>query len=127
MEQEIYFPKDKKRDFVKIIGAVSGAILVIVILALIFIKKPKVPEDNSFIKNQIDSLAKANEALKAKQVSFDSASKKYEDAILDLDWKVQNVGEKETIIREYYHEKTKQPAKYNPKQVDSFFKDRYNY
>lgn len=125
--EEIYFPNNKKPDPIKIIGIISGVALLIFIIASLAIKKPEVPQDNSFIKAQIDSLAKANAALRDKQIALDSTSKKYEDAILDLDWKVQNVGEKKTIIREYYHEKTQQPKKYTPKQVDSFFKDRYNY
>ncbi len=44
-----------------------------------------------------------------------------------IDNQVDNIKEKTTIIREYYHEIGQQAAQYTPTQVDSFFKARYNY
>jgi len=107
---------------------IAGALIVIVLL-IALLTQPPVPkiEHPDVIKKQVDSLAKANAALQAKQAALDSAARVYEGAIIDLDWKIQNVGRDKTIIKEYYHEKVKEPNGYTPKQVDSFFKKRYNY
>jgi len=123
---EIYFPDLKSESFWRPLLIIAGILFLLFIVISISIKKDKIVE-NPYLKAQIDSLAKANADLQSKQAKLDSASKTYENAILDLDWKVQNVGEKKTIIREYYHEKVTLPVKYTPKQVDSFFKKRYNY
>jgi hypothetical protein len=125
---DIYFPKLEGGPSNKTILIIIGIILAIILGVIIFTKIPsKKAEPTEFIKQQVDSLAKANAELQAKHAKLDSASRVYEDALLDLDWKVQNVGEKKTIIREYYRDKVKEPANYTPKQVDSFFKKRYNY
>jgi hypothetical protein len=125
---EIYFPDfGKKISTTTVILIASGLIVLAIIIGLL--TQPSVPkiEHPDVIKKQVDSLAKANAELQAKQASLDSAAKVYEGAIIDLDWKIQNVGRDKTIIKEYYHEKVKEPKAYTPKQVDSFFKKRYNY
>ena len=125
---DIYYPKFEKGTNNKTILIVIGILLAIILAIIFFTKVPgKKEEPTEFIKRQVDSLAKANAELQAKHQALDSASKTYEDAILDLDWKVQNVGHDKTIIKEYYHDRVKEPANYSPKQVDSFFKKRYNY
>lgn len=125
---EIYFPDfGKKISTTTVILIASGLIVLAIIIGLL--TQPSVPkiEHPDVIKKQVDSLAKANAELQAKQAALDSAAKVYEGAIIDLDWKIQNVGRDKTIIKEYYHEKVKEPKGYTPKQVDSFFKKRYNY
>jgi hypothetical protein len=92
----------------------------------IFTKKEKLIEQE-YIKAQIDSINKVNLELKAKQDSLDKNSKKFEDVIIQLDWKLQNVGENKTVIKEYYHEEKEKTKHYTPTQLDNFFKDRYNY
>lgn len=125
--KEIYFPElDKKPDFLKIALIVAGALLLLYLIINISTKKETI-QDNSYIKAQIDSLAKVNDSLKRKQAKLDSVSYEYQIQIDNLDWKVQNVGEKKTVIREYYHDRVKEPATYNPHQLDSFFKNRYSY
>lgn len=123
---EIYFPDFEKSSPVRPLIMVAGILLLLFIVISISIKKDNIVE-SPYIKAQIDSLAKANDSLRIRQAKLDSMSAEYQVQIDDLDWKVQNVGEKKTIIREYYHEKVKEPAGYTPKQVDSFFKNRYNY
>lgn len=123
---EIYFPELEKPSLIRPLLIIAGILLLSFIVISISTKKEVISE-NPYIKAQIDSLAKANDSLRAKQARLDSVSAEYQVKIDDLDWKVQNVGEKKTIIREYYHEKVKEPIKYNPKQLDSFFKKRYNY
>lgn len=127
-KSEIYFPSLEKGPSNKTLLIILGVVLVIILAVVIFTNLPaKKEESTEFIKKQVDSLAKANAELQVKHAALDSTSKIYQDALLDLDWKVQNVGHDKTIIREYYREKVKQPANYTPKQVDSFFKKRYNY
>lgn len=123
---DIYFPELEKPSLFRPLLIIAGVLLLLFIVISITTKKDRISE-NPYIKAQIDSLARANDSLRIKQAKLDSTSLEYQIQIDNLDWKVQNVGEKKTIIREYYHEKVKEPAKYNPKQLDSFFKKRYNY
>ena len=127
-KEEIYFPEHEKSNKWKLftIAGAIGAIVVLFILINIFTKKEKMKEQE-YIKAQIDSINKVNIELKAKQDSLDKTSKKFEDVIIQLDWKLQNVGENKTVIKEYYHEKKEKTKKYTPTQLDKFFKDRYNY
>jgi len=125
---EIYFPDFGKKISTTTVILIAGGLIVLAII-IGLLTQPSVPkiEHPDVIKKQVDSLAKANAELQAKQAALDSATKVYEGAIIDLDWKIQNVGRDKTIIKEYYHEKVKEPKGYTPKQVDSFFKKRYNY
>jgi uncharacterized protein YxeA len=124
---DIYFPNNDKPNLKTVLIIIGILISTIVIIILTSIHKEKTPEPTEFIKKQVDSLAKANAELEAKHQALDSAAKTYQIQIYDLDWKLSNVGHDKTIIREYYHDKVKEPATYTPKQVDSFFKKRYNY
>lgn len=125
---DIYFPNLEKGPNNKTIFIIIGILIAIVLAVIIFTKVPaKKEEPTEFIKKQVDSLAKANAELQAKHEALDSVSKTYQAQINNIDWKIENVGHDKTIIREYYHDKVKEPANYSPKQVDSFFKKRYNY
>jgi hypothetical protein len=123
--EPIYFPKNKSNWKTIVIPAII-AITVLFIYINIFTKKEKLIEQE-YIKAQIDSINKVNLELKAKQDSLDKNSKKFEDVIIQLDWKLQNVGENKTVIKEYYHEEKEKTKHYTPTQLDNFFKDRYNY
>jgi hypothetical protein len=128
-KEEIYFPDNKPKIDPLTIFAVVG-IVIVMILGMFAIrdndKKPVSPKDE-FIQQTIDTAAKANLDLQAKQAALDSIAHSIDDKLNLLDEKVSKVKNKETIIREYYHERISQPGKYTPQQVDSFFKDRYNY
>jgi hypothetical protein len=127
-KEEIYFPEHGSSNKWKIIivTAIALAILILFSFISIFTKKEKMKEQE-YIKAQIDSINKVNLELKSKQDSLDEASKKFEDIIIQLDWKLQNVGENKTIIKEFYHEKKEKTKTYTPGQLDKFFKKRYNY
>ena len=75
----------------------------------------------------IDSLTNANKALIEHQKQIDSTIHVYEAEVHKVDFKINNIKEKTTIIKEYYHEVSQQVDHYNATQVDSFFKSRYNY
>jgi hypothetical protein len=128
-QEEVYFPKPKiKIDSLVIFGIIG--VVIIIVLVIISIRgtdeKPVSPKD-TFIQQTIDTAAKANLDLQAKQATLDSIAHSIDEKLNILDEKVSKVKNKETIIREYYHDRISQPGKYTPQQVDSFFKDRYNY
>jgi len=75
----------------------------------------------------IDSLTVANKELEAKQLKIDSSIHVYETEIKAIDFQVDHIKEKTTIIREYYHEQSAAASNYNTTQIDSFFRARYNY
>lgn len=128
-KQEIYYPKFKRKiDNTSLFGVIGIIILIILIVLAIKDKKPEpVSPKDEFIQNVIDSAAKDNVDLQAKQSTLDSIAHSIDDKLNVLDGKLNKVKNKETIIREYYHDRISKPGTYTPQQVDSFFKDRYNY
>lgn len=122
-KEEIYFPKFKtKIDRVSLFGIVG--IIVVIILVIVAVRsndvKPVSPKEE-FIQTVIDSAAKDNIDLQAKQSTLDSIAHSIDDKLNILDDKLSKVKNKETIIREYYHDRISQPGTYTPQQVDSFF------
>lgn len=108
----------------KIILYIIGSILFLYLFILITIRKPQMPAD---IKATIDSLTNVNKQLIEKQKQIDSTIMVYDNKIKQVDFRIDNIKEKTTIIREYYHEVSQQVSKYTPTQIDSFFKARYKY
>ena len=107
----------------KILVAISGVIFLYLFILLVT-PKPGIPSD---IKATIDSLTAVNKQLIERQKQIDSTIAVYEAEVDQIDNQVDNIKEKTTIIREYYHDAGQQADKYTPTQVDSFFKARYNY
>jgi hypothetical protein len=99
-------------------------LVVIYYMIFLFTPKPQMPTD---YKNKIDSLSTINSYLVEKQKQTDSLIKAYETKVDLVDVKINNIKEKTTIIREYYHEIGQKVDKYTPTQIDSFFKVRYKY
>jgi hypothetical protein len=87
-------------------------------------RKPQIPAD---IKATIDSLTNINKALIEHQKQIDSTIHVYEAEVKQVDNQIDNIKEKTTIIKEYYHEQSQQVNNYTPTELDSFFKARYNY
>ena len=102
---------------------IAGLLLILGIL-WVTTRKPQMPAE---YKAVIDSLSNANKALLIKQQQIDSTIKAYETEINQIDYQVDHIKEKTTIVREYYHEIGQQATQYTLTQVDSFFKARYNY
>jgi len=103
-----------------------GAVVLFALYGFIFIVslKPNMPAQ---IKATIDSLSAVNKQLIEHQKQIDSTIKAYETEVEQIDFQVNNIKEKTTIVREYYHEVGQQATQYTPTQVDSFFKSRYGY
>ena len=87
-------------------------------------RKPQIPAD---LKATIDSLTNVNKALIIMQKQIDSNIHVYEAEVKQVDHQINNVKEKTTIIKEYYHEQIQQVNNYTPTELDSFFKAKYNY
>jgi len=103
---------------------IIGGLLVLFGLLWITTRKPQMPAD---IKATIDSLTTVNKQLIEHQKQIDSTIDAYETKNKQIDFQLNNIKEKTTIVREYYHEVSQQTEQYTPTQVDSFFKDRYKY
>jgi hypothetical protein len=87
-------------------------------------RKPQMPVE---YKAAIDSLTKANAALAAQQKQLDSTIKIYETKVEKVDFEINNIKEKTTIVKEFHHEIIERVNHYDNKQIDSFFKSRYSY
>jgi len=103
---------------------VLGGLVLLYFFIQLVTPKPDMPAD---IKATIDSLTAINKQLIEHQKQIDSTIAVYEAEVDQIDNQVDNIKEKTTIIREYYHDAGQQASQYTPTQVDSFFKARYNY
>ena len=103
---------------------VIGGVIFLYLFILLVTPKPDMPSD---IKATIDSLTAVNKQLIEHQKQIDSTIAVYEEEVNQIDNQVDNIKEKTTIVREYYHEVGQQVNQYTPTQVDSFFKARYGY
>ena len=115
--------KKNSKTIGKLFIAIGGVIFLYLFILLVT-SKQGMPAD---IKATIDSLTAVNKQLIEHQQQIDSTINAYEAEVDQIDFQVNNIKEKTTIIREYYHEVGQQAEQYTPTQVDSFFKARYGY
>jgi len=115
--------KKNSKTIGKLFIAIGGVIFLYLFILLVT-SKQGMPAD---IKATIDSLTAVNKQLIEHQQQIDSTINVYEAEVDQIDFQVDNIKEKTTIIREYYHEVGQQAEQYTPTQVDSFFKARYGY
>ena len=113
----------QKINYKTVLYIVLGFVLLYGVI-LLATRKPQIPAD---IKATIDSLTNANKALIEHQKQIDSTIHVYETEVKQVDDKIDNIKEKTTIIKEYYHEISQQVNNYTLTELDSFFKKRYNY
>jgi len=86
--------------------------------------KPQISQD---FQRKLDSLNLVTQQLKKQQLSYDSAIIADEKKIDAIDHQIDNVKEKTTIIKEYYHEQSQAVNNFTPTELDSFFSKRYGY
>jgi GH25 family lysozyme M1 (1,4-beta-N-acetylmuramidase) len=115
--------KKNSKTIRKIFIAIGGVIFLYLFILLVT-PKQGMPAD---IKATIDSLTTVNKQLIKHQKQIDSTIAVYEEEVNQINNQVDNIKEKTTIIREYYHEVGQQVNQYTPTQVDSFFKAKYGY
>ena len=112
------------KTILKYVGlAVLG---LIVLYALIWILTPKSVMPQEF-RAKLDSLTAVNQALLTGQKRLDSSIQIYEASIAKMDSQIVHTKQKETIIKEIYHEKIERINAFDPHEIDSFFKARYSY
>lgn len=119
----VSFLKENKSKWRYILYGIGG-LVILYFLIYLFSPKPQMPTEYKAI---IDSLTVANKELEAKQLQIDSSIQVYEKEVEAIDFQVDHIKEKTTIIREYYHEQSAAASAYTPTQLDSFFRNRYNY
>ena len=108
----------------KTILTIIGSLVLLYGIIWISTRKPQIPAD---LKATIDSLTNVNKQLIEHQKQIDSTITVYEAEVKQVDYQIDNIKEKTTIIKEYFHEISQQVDHYDATQVDSFFKSRYNY
>jgi hypothetical protein len=108
----------------KIALYVVGGLIVMYLMIYVFTPKQELPLE---YKHALDSLNRANADLIAKQKEIDSTISAYKNQIDSLDLAIENIDIKKTEIHNHYQILGDKASKYNTAQIDSFFKDRYNY
>jgi hypothetical protein len=101
-----------------------GGFILLYALIWIFTRQPQMPAE---YKAAIDSLTKANAVLAEHQAKLDSTINVYEAEVQKVDYEINHIKEKTTVVKEYHHEVIQQVDHYDATQVDSFFKTRYSY
>ena len=119
MKNNIIFQK-----YIKPALFVVAGLFIMYLMIYLFTPKPQIPLE---YKHALDSLNRISIELVEKQKKSDSIISEYQMKVNEVDLKISNIKEKTTVVREYYYEKQKQIDKYTPTQIDSFFKNRYNY
>ena len=124
VEQQVTTFVNENKGKAKIGLYVIGGLIVLFGIIWLTTRQPQMPAD---IKATIDSLTAVNKQLIEHQKQIDSTINAYEAEVKQVDFQLDNIKEKTTIVREYYHEVSNQAEQYTPTQVDSFFKARYKY
>ena len=124
VEQQVTTFVNENKGKAKIGLYVIGGLIVLFGIIWLTTRQPQMPAD---IKATIDSLTNVNKQLVEHQKQIDSTINAYEAEVEQVDFQLDNIKEKTTIVREYYHEVSGQASHYTPTQVDSFFKARYKY
>jgi hypothetical protein len=124
VEQQVTTFVNENKGKAKIGLYVIGGLIVLFGIIWLTTRQPQMPAD---IKATIDSLTAVNKQLIEHQKQIDSTINAYEAEVDKVDYELNHIKEKTTIVREYYHEVSQQTEQYTPTQVDSFFKKRYNY
>ena len=79
------------------------------------------------LKNKLDALDQKSKQLEQTQLKYDSLIAVQQGIVKDLDFRINNIKEKTTIIREYYKEKAAKVDSFSINQLDSFFRNKYQY
>ena len=103
-----------------------GVFVGIVILLNIIIPKPKMTDTSDFEK-QIEDLKNVNIELIKKQIVLDSTNAQYEQRIEEIENRLMDVGQSKIVIQKIYSDKIQKSKTSSPSDLDSFFKQRYNY
>ena len=108
------------KKIVYMIAALSAITCVILLFTLI-------PKQDSDLKKKIKDLEEKSKKLEQQQLAYDSLIHNQQELIANLDYRIDNIKEKTTIIKEYYIKEQEKVDTFTHTQIDSFFKSRYKY
>jgi hypothetical protein len=102
---------------------VSIALFIVCVIRLI----SSIKSQDGDYKNKIKELEAKSNVLETQQKQYDELIKQQRVQIYDLDYKISNIKEKTTVIREYYKIEKAKVDTYDYKEIDSFFRKKYQY
>ena len=108
------------KRIVYMVAALLSVVCIILLFALI-------PKQDAGLKKKVKDLEEQSKKLEQQQLSYDSLIHAQQDVIGLLDYKIHNIKEKTTIIKEYYIKQQERVDTFTKTQIDSFFKARYKY
>ena len=118
------FMKQKIKFYSIIVASVIAACIIVYFLIRMLTHKPTMPVDAQAI---VDSLNRVDITKIEKQKSLDSAIGQYATVLLRIDSSISNITEQRVTIHNYYYKRTQETNNLQTTQIDSFFKQRYNY
>jgi hypothetical protein len=101
-------------------AALSAIVCVVVLLV-------SIPNNDTDLKNKLKNLEDQSKKLEQQQLSYDSLIHAQQELIAGLDYRIHNIKERTTIIKEYYIKEQEKVDTFTHNQIDSFFKSRYKY
>jgi hypothetical protein len=104
-----------------------GIILGIVILVRLFTPRITLSQDTEGYQQKLENLEKNNLELIKKQIELDSAAADYELRISNIEIRLEDVGQSKIIIQKIYNDRITKSKTSSPSDLDTFFKQRYNY
>ena len=109
--------------------ALIGLGIVIGVIILVNVLTPKVvlPQDTKELQKKIEDLEANNLELIKKQIEFDSLTVQYDARIEEIEARLTDVGTSRVVIQKIYSDKITKSKTSTPSDLDTFFKQRYNY
>jgi ABC-type Fe3+-hydroxamate transport system substrate-binding protein len=115
------------KTYVKYFLIGIGVIIGIVILVNILTPKVVLPQDTKDLQKKIEDLEANNLELIKKQIEIDSLTAQYDARIEDIEARLTDVGTSRVVIQKIYSDKITKSKTSTPSDLDTFFKQRYNY
>jgi hypothetical protein len=115
------------KTYVKYFLIGIGVIIGIVILVNILTPKVVLPQDTKDLQKKIEDLEANNLELIKKQIEFDSLTAQYDARIENIENQLVDVSTSKVIIQKVYTNKISKSRTSTPSDLDTFFKQRYNY
>jgi hypothetical protein len=109
--------------------ALIGLGIVIGVIILVNVLTPKVvlPQDTKELQKKIEDLEANNLELIKKQIEIDSLTAQYDARIEEIEARLTDVGTSRVVIQKIYSDKITKSKTSTPSDLDTFFKQRYNY
>jgi hypothetical protein len=115
------------KTYVKYFLIGIGVVIGIIIIVNILTPKVVLPQDSKDLQKKIEDLEANNLELIRKQIEIDSLTAQYDARIQEIENKLTDVGTSRVIIQKVYTDRINKSKTATPSELDSFFKQRYNY